>query len=99
MHLVIDIGNTRTKLVWFKKGKTFASLNIQLNTIRDLNVAANKYPFASGIIASVKKMKPSYINWAKKNNFIFLSQQSVLPIKNLYATPNTLGNDRLAAVT
>jgi type III pantothenate kinase len=98
MVLVIDIGNTRTKLVWFKKNKPFATLNISQKNIKELINATHKYPFHSGIISSVKKIPSTYLKWAKKNNLHFLSHQSVLPIKNLYATPKTLGKDRLAAI-
>lgn len=98
MVLVIDIGNSRTKLVWFKNNKPFAALNISLKNIKELNSASRKYPFRFGIISSVKKMPATYLKWAKKNKLIFISHQSVLPIKNLYATPKTLGKDRLAAI-
>ncbi|CAG0961738.1 MAG: type III pantothenate kinase [Bacteroidetes bacterium] len=98
MILIVDIGNTKTKLVWFKNNKPFQSAAFINTNFREFSAQTRQYPFTSGIISSVKPVSVSYKKWAKKNHLFFLSHNSELPIKNLYLTPHTLGNDRLAAV-
>ncbi|MCB4799556.1 type III pantothenate kinase [Neotamlana laminarinivorans] len=101
MKLIIDVGNTFIKLAIFNNGtllfkqviteNTFFSAVAQIKeTYEDTNVA---------IISSVGKLQPNSITFLNQNFKLHeLSVSSILPFKNLYATPYTLGVDRLALV-
>ena len=98
MKLIIDIGNSITKvaifkgkeIVLFSKIKKFSLKNIQ-------NFVANK-DISSSIISSVKNKHSEIFNVADFYNGIVLSKDVPIPVKNSYKTPNTLGCDRLAVV-
>lgn len=96
MNAAIDLGNTFGKLAFFE-GLTLT------NYERGLDV--------EGIIQSLKKVNPEKIiicsvtkNSSELNelfynfkNKLILSSDTILPIKNGYKTPKTLGYDRIAA--
>ncbi len=101
MNLTIDIGNTISKFAVFKDkvllirdfidgepGEAFFK-NIQ-----------NTYPgLRNSIISSVKHVDPQLINLLRKKfNLLELTPSTPLPVKKLYAAPETLGQDRLAGV-
>ncbi len=101
MNLVIDIGNTRTKLALFKNGE------IIFNTTWDELLLANiqkiiiDYPeINKGIISSVKDYPIEIKEYLNKSlrHFIELDHNTAIPLKNHYKTPETLGKDRIAAV-
>jgi type III pantothenate kinase len=97
--LVIDIGNTYTKIAVFKhdqllfSGQYLSADSIIINKILD-DYAVNK-----AIISSVKKNKEEWQNiLAQKVELIYFNAEMTSGITNHYLTPNTLGLDRLAAV-
>jgi len=98
MNLVIDIGNSRSKLAVFKD-------NRQINvTVYDNDIGVdevNKYlekhaDVKSVILSSVVKHSLDLADISP--DFIELKSDTPLPIENLYKTPETLGPDRLAVV-
>ncbi|TDS56555.1 type III pantothenate kinase [Myroides indicus] len=98
MILAIDIGNTRTKIAWFEN-----------NSLKDLSVIENgdllqkiqkfskkAISKITVILSSVGKLDQETLFWLSENTFLYIvSHQSALPFKNLYATPTTLGIDRI----
>ena len=52
------------------------------------------------IISSVKEINPQALDLLKNHSIhtTILNQHTILPFQNLYKTPETLGNDRIAAV-
>lgn len=97
MNLVIDIGNTFTKLAVFE-GDTLVDV-IQQDTFleEDILSVKNKYSITSGIFSSVKGEKKQH-QLLKKHNFYALTHTTPIPLDLLYKTPDTLGLDRIAAV-
>ncbi len=100
MNLTIDIGNTNTKIALFEKDKIIMTGIYEEFTFRQLNDLNNKYKFRNVILSSViindflvKDLQLDLYN------FVELTYKTPLPVKNLYKSPETLGNDRLAAVT
>jgi len=100
MNLVIDIGNSRVKTGIFAKGKLLKN-----NTYNSFNLTALKSIFRenhgieNSILCSVKKYPATLKRFlSQKTNFIELTYQTPIPIRNTYKTPQTLGMDRLAAV-
>lgn len=100
MNLIVDIGNTSTKLALFN-GKKKVSVN-RLNEIDCANLekilSFNKVEKA--IISSVREL-PEFVFDLLFNNIPsvhILSHQSKLPFKVEYETPESLGSDRIAAI-
>jgi type III pantothenate kinase len=57
-----------------------------------------QYPIQGTIISSVVYNDAEIENWLRRHSFfIQLNYQTPIPIQNDYKTPQTLGNDRLAA--
>jgi len=100
MNLVIDVGNTRIKLAVFENAKIIhneiiTSEKFELKAVELLK----KYNLKNAILSSVGKLKISDINKLKKKiNLIQLNYATKVPFKNNYATPKTLGVDRIALV-
>lgn len=93
MNLVVDIGNTRIKVACFQKDSILWQESITSFSGHDFS----KYLVVENVIISsvadksqteeIQKMFP---------NAILLNENTPIPILNLYKTPHTLGNDRLA---
>ncbi len=97
MNLVIDIGNSRTKIFIFKGDKAVSKADYQSLTIQDLRKIFAKHEIKSSILSTVAGKNAGVLNFLKKNSaFIELNDSTPLPFKNRYKTPSTLGNDRLA---
>lgn len=102
MNLVIDIGNTLVKFAVFDREQMFidqiSDSGLFLSKIKELFECYPKID--SAIISSVRDMN-------KKESEIvslfckvhLLSHDSKVPFKNSYATPKTLGVDRIALAT
>ncbi len=96
MNLVIDIGNTRVKTATFLGDKP-GEVNSFSNEV-ELKSFLSHHSFDSAIVSSVSvdgKAILKEINAPKK---FLLTHLLPLPIQNQYATPETLGSDRIAAI-
>jgi type III pantothenate kinase len=98
MNLIIDIGNTRTKLALFEKNNLIEKANVDaltLDALSDLLKGRN----VEGVIMSVSGQDTEGVEvWLRENYFfIKLDHETPLPIENQYDTPQTLGKDRLAS--
>ncbi len=96
MNIVIDIGNTRSKVGIFEghaliKNETFSSARGLQDFLSGTNA---KNILISSVTSDALEVK----SWQLGNGRIYLLDHNLpLPIVNLYATPQTLGVDRLAA--
>ena len=101
MNLIIDIGNTNIKLALFEDSKLKSVIvreSIDKKFIEDILI---KHRVESVIVSKVGKD----LNYAIKKllkaynlQVIYLSYRTNIPIQNNYETPETLGQDRIAAV-
>ncbi len=101
VNLVIDIGNTHTKIAYFKDGKITDSIRIE-NT--DQNTAMEwirKRKYEHAIYCSVGRISDGLIAILKQKSdkVICLDKHTSLPFRVYYKTPVTLGYDRIAAVS
>jgi type III pantothenate kinase len=100
LNLIIDIGNTRTKVALFNQGELMISFPVDPFTTKELEFILNDYPtIECAIVSSVKKNQEELMS-ALKNKIPFiidLDHNTKLPIENCYETPETLGKDRIAA--
>ncbi len=100
MNLIIDIGNTRTKIGFFKGEKLKRKLIWDKWKLKELKGLFDKHTINGVALSStgnIPRGVESFLN--KQKNYIQLSALTPLPIKNEYKTPKTLGKDRIAAVT
>lgn len=98
-NLVVDIGNSFTKLAVFNGNnlvwmESYAAINAEI-----LNNVLNTYKPQKAIVSSVKKQAESWIETLDKHVAV-LRFNAAMPklVSNHYQTPLTLGLDRVAAV-
>lgn len=100
MNLVIDIGNTLTKVAIFSNNQIIFNNNYDSLTANHIQNLLNKYNIVNSIIAEVKNFDAALqLMLTEKTNFFTLNGNTNLPFNNLYATPTTLGKDRVAVIS
>ena len=98
MNIAIDFGNTSLKAGLFEGDKMVEYFNVasQIDLIRLANEKIND----KIIISAVSNDPTHFINLIEnKSRLTLLTPKIKVPIINKYETPDTLGADRLAAVT
>jgi len=101
VNLIIDIGNTCAKLVCFDGADIVEEQRIDRGESYLLDDFCRKYKFTRGIYSTVVDVTPQFEEKIRKMPFSMMrlvSGETPVPIINKYATPLTLGSDRLAAV-
>lgn len=94
-YIAIDAGNTQLKIAHFLDGEI---TEIHRIIFSDLNSFAENHPRIvqlPGIISSVLNPENTLKIISFFSNCIELSNETKLPFKNSYATPTTLGKDRI----
>jgi type III pantothenate kinase len=97
--VVVDIGNTRNKAAVFE-GDTFTEkLVFDSLNLEPLTELITKYQPVTSLVSSVGVDALAVTQLLKQHTKCYeLSSSLEVPFKNLYATPQTLGMDRMAAV-
>lgn len=99
-NLVIDIGNTFTKLALFSGKEMHAytvAKGISLQAVKDFCLQDAEIGHA--IVSSVRDVPPEVMAYLQsQTRLLEMSAHLKLPFTNAYLTPATLGKDRLAAV-
>lgn len=101
MNLVIDVGNTLTKVALFTNDHLLDIHRYDEFSEEDLPHYFRKHPIKKAIVSSVGQSPENLLNYLKDHQqcqAIVLDQHMKLPFQVLYATPETLGNDRLAGI-
>ncbi len=97
MNLIVDIGNTRTKIFIFGEDQLLVDYSTRKLTVTALKKVLFKHRIEASILSSVVKETSSLASLLKKyTRFIALNHTTPLPVKNRYKTKETLGNDRIA---
>ena len=100
MNLCIDQGNSRTKLAIFNEDGTMVNNFIYKRfDASEIEKICSLYPITNSIISSVINIDPAVVNTLVRlsKRFILFDHNTPVPLENKYATPQTLGQDRLAA--
>ncbi|HPB06290.1 MAG TPA: type III pantothenate kinase [Prolixibacteraceae bacterium] len=100
LNLIIDIGNSRTKVALFNQGELMLSFPVDRLTPRDIEQLLFDFQgIEKAILSSVKENQDQLITFLKEHIpfFIELTHNTPLPVNNNYETPETLGKDRIAA--
>jgi type III pantothenate kinase len=101
LKLIIDFGNSLQKLAVFDgKNLLLKELFQDLKPDTLIRFIEKNGPF-HGIILSSVSNHPLELEkiLSQSGKFIPLTSQTPIPVKNLYQTPESLGKDRIAAVT
>lgn len=102
MNLVIDIGNTLVKFAVFDRDQMLVDqLSDSSHFVSKVKELFELYPkINSAIISSVGKITKKEVEIVSLFCQVHvLSHKSKVPFKNSYATPKTLGVDRIALAT
>ena len=100
MNLVVDIGNTRTKLAFFEKNALVEKAIGETSALSWLSGRLQDGRIVNGAILSVTGQDTEGVENFLENHFPYIKfgHKTPIPIHNTYASPETLGKDRLAAV-
>jgi type III pantothenate kinase len=101
MNLVIDIGNTLTKLAVFDGNNMIDSKIFGSNKAFDYDQFLAYFKNINhSIVSSVSVIEDKFVALLNKKNtqVLQLNENTLLPFKNKYKTPSTLGKDRIAAI-
>lgn len=100
MNLCIDQGNSRTKVALMTdEGKMVKHLNYKSFSSADVERLFDLYDITDSIISSVVDIEAAVVNTLhrRSQHFVLFDHNTPVPIINGYDTPQTLGQDRLAA--
>jgi type III pantothenate kinase len=98
MNLIIDVGNTRVKVALFKGDSIFDTYQFAKSKIaKKIKDIVEKHDVTNGIISSVASISEKEFKKIEQLvSLLRLNHESRVPFKNEYATPITLGVDRIA---
>ncbi|WP_298898261.1 type III pantothenate kinase [uncultured Psychroserpens sp.] len=102
MNLIIDVGNTYVKFAVYMEGELKEKVVGELKDFESMvsGVISDHPKINQAIVSSVGKLEGSTIKSLEdKVKVLELSHKLKLPFTNLYATPTTLGVDRIALVS
>jgi type III pantothenate kinase len=98
-NLVIDIGNTHTKLAVFEQDELIRAERYENPDIKIIEALLDEHGIKRAIISTVKKGHQEWETALKeKIRVIYFNAGMTTGINNHYLTPKTLGLDRLAGV-
>ena len=100
MNLTIDQGNSRTKVALFDdNGRIVKNFIYKSFAASDIEKLFSLYPITDSIISSVVNIEPAVVNalHRRSKHFVLFDHDTPIPIRNTYNSPETLGQDRLAA--
>lgn len=98
--LVIDQGNTSSKVTVFEKDKVVETLRFGVLSVEELCPIFEKYELRGVIYSSVAKLDVRLVEslrYMTEAPVLVMTHETSLPIKVVYKTPQTLGLDRVAA--
>jgi type III pantothenate kinase len=100
MNLIIDTGNTFTKLALFQGSEMVAFLSFKgVDEKQVVKFCESNLLINNAIVSSVKEYPSEIDTYLTEHYFtVLFSHTTAIPVKNKYSTPETLGKDRLAGV-
>ncbi len=97
MNLAVDIGNTRVKLASFEADQLVQKWNWPELEMKQFAEVFENQKFDYIVLSTVRDLGKDF-DLSDYGKLIVLDHETLIPIKNLYKTPKTLGKDRLAAI-
>ncbi len=99
-YLCLDQGNSYTKAGIFNKEELIAKETFRQFGRNEIEMLFSKYKITACIFSTVALRNESVISELKNRSpfFIEFTHETSIPVDNQYASPQTLGKDRLAGV-
>ena len=98
-NLVIDIGNTLTKIAVFAQDELLYTTSYPSLDTEILLSLTDQYHVSKAIISSVRKEAENWRSALEEKVYVqYFNVAMIAGVRNQYKTPHTLGPDRLAAV-
>ncbi|MBR0196343.1 MAG: type III pantothenate kinase [Paludibacteraceae bacterium] len=100
MNLCIDQGNSRTKVALMTdEGKMIKHFIYKQFSSAEVERLFDLYAITDSIISSVVNIEAAIVNTLNRRSqhFVLFDHMTPVPITNRYDSPQTLGQDRLAA--
>jgi len=100
MNLVLDLGNSYGKIAVCEGNSVVEAATYEIITSREIAYFHTRYTGLKGaIISSVVNYSREIIDYLSNlySTCIELDHATLIPLNNLYRTPDTLGYDRIAA--
>lgn len=100
MNLCVDQGNSRTKVALMTdEGKMINHFIYKQFSSAEVERLFDLYVITDSIISSVVNIEAAVVNTLarRSQHFVLFDHNTPVPIVNKYDTPQTLGQDRLAA--
>jgi type III pantothenate kinase len=100
MNLIVDIGNSSTKLALYENDLLISSSRITDMKCSQLEEMLSGKKVNRAIVSSVREIPPQLLDLLTVDigDIVVLKHTTKLPFKINYSTPATLGTDRIAAV-
>ena len=98
MNLIIDIGNTTTKVAIFDGEELIKHQILKQPSLSAIILFSKEHNISNSIISSVKQKDSICNELITHFNALFLTHKTEIPISTNYNTPETLGKDRLAGI-
>lgn len=98
MYLIIDIGNTRAKLLAMEQGEPVEERSSDSETLDGLQDFVLRHAFNQGIVSTVAKVGDKALEVLDGLGFplLWLGSKTPLPIPTTF--PPAMGSDRIAAI-
>ena len=98
MNLIIDQGNTSVKIALFQEGEILKMATFENSRSEEIKNYILALEFSNAIYSSVSKRDDGLVKIlsGRVSTVVTLNYQTPLPIDVEYATPQTLGVDRVA---
>jgi type III pantothenate kinase len=99
LNLIIEQGNTAVKVAVYDRKEMLISAVYEKFGVSELFPILEQYPLENGILSSVATPADEWVEvlGARLKYFLVLDCRVKLPVEVRYLTPETLGNDRIAA--
>lgn len=100
MNLVIDIGNSRTKIAIVSGRQVLKLVCLDEADVQGLETMLELFPEVEhAILSAVSDVNPELRAFLQRKfgSFMEFNSDTPVPLQNSYLTPSTLGLDRLAA--
>ncbi|MDR1331698.1 MAG: type III pantothenate kinase [Tannerella sp.] len=99
MNLIVEQGNTATKVAVYEHDELIETAVCRASATPGLDALFERYPLVNGIYSTVRERDEALANALSKRlkRFVFFDDRVRLPLEIAYRTPDTLGKDRIAA--
>ena len=97
-NLLIDQGNSSAKVAVMEDDELVFLQKYAPLTVREVQLLLEKYSVRQAILSSVVELDAALDQYMQANcdKWLVLSNDTPIPLENLYKTPRTLGRDRIA---